>query len=84
MVGGEFNVTMVQDAPVYVFDLKNKSWSRENDIPVSIPINENMGYVRILPFQLQFGGDGYILVKNYQKIDLWRFGGISKKWEKNF
>ena len=82
LVGGEFNVTMVQDAPVYVFDLKNKSWSRENDIPVSIPINENMGYVRILPFQLQFGGDGYILVKNYQKIDLWRFGGISKKWEK--
>ncbi len=82
LVGGEFYVTMVQRAPVQVFDLKNKIWSCENDVPIYFPVDGNLGYVRILPFQLQYGGDGYILVRNYQKIDLWRFGGISKRWEK--
>ncbi len=82
LVGGEFNVTMVQNAPVQVLDLKSKIWTRQSDVPINFPINENLGYVRILPFGLQYGGDGYILVRNYQIIELWRFKGISNNWEK--
>jgi hypothetical protein len=81
LVGGEFYVTALQNSPVWSFDLITKTWTRLDDFPYGFSLEDNRD-VQILPFQLKYADDGYILIHKFPVIELWRFNGTIKSWEK--
>jgi len=78
IVGGVFPNAAPIRSPVWEYSFLEKKWSSKKDFPH----DANMGEFLIYPFQLQFEGNGYVVAKNRENIELWKYESLTDNWLK--
>lgn len=78
LVGGKYASTTLSKSPIWEYDLRAKKWTSKKDFPhQSSPVK-----CGIFPFQLKFNDEGYVVVRNDQTIELWKYNTTDDSWDK--
>jgi len=77
VVGGNFGYVELIRSPVWVLDLTNRTWTAKNDVALADSKIEE-----IYPFSLQYGNNGYIVLRNNGVNELWKYNDQDDSWQK--
>lgn len=78
VVGGNYYSTVLIHSPVWEYDLTGKIWNPKKDFPYqSSPAD-----CAIMPFELKYNNEGYIVVKDNDKVQLWKYNPTNDSWAK--
>lgn len=83
VVGGSFLVTAINFSPVWEYNIKTKIWTQKKNFPYPFDLQEDDYAIKtkILPFQIQSGGNGYVLMQFGQTIELWKYNPAEDSWK---
>jgi len=82
LVGGSFYVTALDFSPLWEYDLTNKVWRRRNNFPHLTEDPDWIINTNILPYNLQYMDNGYILLRSFQNLELWKYSQPNDQWDK--
>lgn len=76
LIGGEFENNQLTRSPVWKYNISNNLWESKNDFPHPGNVTEN----KIFPFNLQYGNVCYIVIKDNDSVEIWRYNDNADLW----
>ena len=78
LVGGSFPYRQVTHSPVWEYNLVSKTWTAKKDFPHTA----SPGNFDVYNYNLLFNGEGYVVVRNLEAMELWRYSQANDQWTK--
>lgn len=76
LVGGHYPNETLTELPVWKFNMQTKQWQRKNNFPGS----GNIAHDEILPFNLQYNNQGYVLYGHDTTLQIWKYLPGNDSW----
>jgi len=77
LIGGEIYATHSTESPIWKYNIPGNAWERKKNFPHTGDMMLN----RILPFNLQYNNEAYIILKNNKSIEVWKYRDENDEWD---
>lgn len=76
VIGGRFIASTLDESPVWKYTITTNLWERKRNFPHPGNITKN----QIFPYNHQYKDEAYIVLKNSDSIDIWKYKDVNDEW----